>query len=353
MNILITGGAGFVGANLAKMFKAQHPGYQVVVFDNLKRRGSEFNLPEFKQKSILFRHGDLRNRQDLYDLEMNFDLVIDAAAEPSVTAGTHGSPDYVIDTNLGGTLNLLEFMRKKAKRLIFLSTSRVYSIESLRKIPMLAGENRFQHSVQSDTAGLTPYGINEHFDTSSFRSFYGSSKLCSEFMIQEYAAAYNFEYFINRCGVIAGAGQFGKVDQGVFTLWVINHVFGKPLKYTGFGGTGKQVRDILHTSDLFNLIQKQVTSTHNLNQVYNVGGGLECSVSMKEMTDVCQKIVGKSVTISKSPETNPFDIPYYITDNSKVKNHFDWSPKQGVEKIVTEISQWVKTNETLHQFLIE
>ena len=128
MRILIRGGAGFVGSSLAKYFKKTDPSFQVTAFDNLKRRGSELNIPELKSLGIRFIHGDIRIPTDFLQLEGDFDLVIDASAEPSVHAGTKDAPDHVVGANLTGTFNCLNFARERCGAFLFLSTSRVYSI---------------------------------------------------------------------------------------------------------------------------------------------------------------------------------------------------------------------------------
>lgn len=299
MNVLITGGAGFVGSHLALSFREQDPGARVVVFDNLRRRGAELNLPVFRERGIEFVHGDIRNPQDLEDLDGNFDAFVEASAEPSVLAGLNNSPAYLLQTNLLGTVNCLEWARRRARNLVFLSTSRVYSIAPLKALNLTEAPTRFEISATQETHGVSRSGITEAFPTHLPRSLYGASKLASEMLIQEYVETYGMRAVVNRCGVIAGPGQFGKVDQGVFTLWVANHFFNKPLKYTGFGGEGKQVRDLLHPDDLFRLIKKQLDTLDTCSgEVFNVGGGHAVSTSLRELTSLCRETVGRSVPVS-------------------------------------------------------
>jgi len=248
--ILITGGAGFVGSALARYLKHAVAGSSVVAFDNLKRRGSELNLPLLRESGVDYVHGDIRSRSDLSVLHGDFDLLIDASAEPSVHAGTGGSPDYVVETNLVGTFNCLDFARQRGCSFILLSTSRVYSIQPLREILLAEGKTRFEISDGQTIPGITREGVSEDFPTHLARSFYGASKLGAEHLVQEFAHAYGLQAVILRCGVIAGPGQFGKADQGVFTMWVAHHYFNVPVRYIGFGGEGKQVRDLLHIQDL-------------------------------------------------------------------------------------------------------
>lgn len=349
MKILISGGAGFVGSNLAKSFRRDFPKAKIVAFDNLKRRGSEINLATFRQLGIDFVHGDIRNKTDFENIADNFDLLIEASAEPSVHAGVNGSPGYLLETNLVGTLNCLEFARAHVENTIFLSTSRVYSIEALKQIPLREGETRFVVSEAEKMMGLTANGINEQFASHTARSLYGASKLASEMMCQEYAFTYGTKVLINRCGVIAGPGQFGKVDQGVFTLWVANHVFEKPLRYLGFEGLGKQVRDLLHPEDLYRLLLLQFKSGKGFqSDIFNVGGGYQGSVSLLELTGLCREVSGKQVSIASHPETAAVDVPFYVTDTGRVEKAFGWEPEHKAKDIVADIYRWIEENkETL------
>lgn len=347
MKILITGGAGFVGSNLAFSFKQKHPHSEIVVFDNLKRRGSELNLKAFKKQGIQFLHGDIRSPGDFDSLQQHFDLFIEASAEPSVLAGLNSSPKYLLETNLIGTLNCLEFARRQAKNMIFLSTSRVYSIRPLREVGLNETLSRFELSDHQTQAGITALGVSESFATHLPRSLYGASKLASELVVQEYADTYGLNIVIDRCGVIAGPGQFGKVDQGVFTLWVANHYFRKDLAYMGFGGKGKQVRDLLHPLDLYALIETQASNLRAYSgQVFNCGGGRRVSTSLLELTTLCEEITGNQVKIECKPETSPVDIPLYISDSSKAQKEFGFEPKRDVREIVQSIYSWIKANET-------
>lgn len=346
MRVLITGGAGFVGSHLSRRFR--ETGASVVALDNLRRRGAEINLTGFKTHGIEFVHGDIRQAADLEDLSGNFDLFIEASAEPSVLAGLTGSPQYLLQSNLVGTLNCLEFARKRAPNMIFLSTSRVYSITPLREIALDETATRFEIGAKQTQGGVGPRGIAENFATHLPRSLYGATKLGSELVIQEYVDTYRINALINRCGVIAGPGQFGKVDQGVFTLWVANHHFGKALKYTGFGGEGKQVRDLLHPEDLFKLLQTQAQCLSQVaGGVYNVGGGREVSVSMAELTEMCKDVTGRSVKVGRDLTTNKVDIPLYISDAVRVHEKFGWKPLNSAEQIVKDIHQWLQANEAL------
>ena len=348
MNILITGGAGFVGSSLALHFKNKFPSGRIAVLDNLKRRGSEINLQKFKENSIEFIHGDIRNPSDFEPLKKAWDIFFECSAEPSVLAGLNSSPKYLLETNLVGTINCLEFAKQYCGLFIFLSTSRVYSISPLREINLVEKATRFEVAPNQSIVGVSPTGISEKFPTDLSRSLYGTSKLASEYLVQEYATTYGLKSLINRCGVIAGPGQFGKVDQGVYTLWVARHFFNQPLKYTGFGGTGKQVRDLIHIRDLISLLEKQVQTQTGLEApTFNVGGGNFCSTSLFELTHLCQEVTGNRVEITNEKETTPVDIPWYVSDNEKVQKRFDWEPKHTVKDLVSDIKIWLSNNQTL------
>ena len=341
MSLCIAGGAGFVGASLARRYRQHYPNRRIVAFDNLSRRGSELNLADFRARNIEFIHGDVRFPRDLESLTGTFDLLIDAAAEPSVHAATNA-----IDTNLKGTLNCLEWARRRAGALLFLSTSRVYSLPGLRSLPLREEETRFSLDPKGpQPAGLLVAGIGEAFATSGHRSLYGATKLASELFVQEYCAAYGLNTLINRCGVIAGPGQWGRADQGVYALWVAGHYFGLGLRYTGFDGRGKQVRDLLHPDDLFALLEAQVACPAAwTGDVFNVGGGLASSTSLVEYTRLCQEATGRTLAIGSVPETQPTDIPYYVTDNAKVQAAFGWTPQKTARNIVGDIHTWLVDN---------
>ncbi|HVC08993.1 MAG TPA: NAD-dependent epimerase/dehydratase family protein [Elusimicrobiota bacterium] len=346
MRILITGGAGFVGASLAEAFKSDNPRARITALDNLKRRGSEINLPRLKKMGVDFVHGDVRAKEDLFALPGRFDLMIEASAEPSVLAGQGGDPSYVVETNLCGTLNCLEFARLRAGALVFLSTSRVYSIDSLRAVRLQEKAGRFEIAPKQSLPGVGRAGIAESFPTHLPRSFYGATKLCSEMMIQEYCRTYGLKAVVNRCGVLAGPGQFGKTDQGVFAHWMAAHYFGKPLSYIGFKGGGKQVRDILHPRDLFALLQKQLRALPKISgEVYNIGGGTANAVSLLELTELCRKVSGRAIPIGRDPKTSPVDIPLYISDNAKAKKAFGWAPRISARAVAEEIHGWLRENE--------
>lgn len=345
--IFITGGCGFIGSNLAVSLKEDFPGSRIIAFDNLHRRGSELNIERLRERGVEFMHGDVRNREDLSDLK-DISLIIDAAAEPSVLSGISSGPDYVINSNMLGTINCLNLAVKNKAGIIFLSTSRVYPIGPLSQIKYSESELRFKISATQDFTGISENGISEEFPMNGPRSLYGASKLASELFVQEYAEFYGIRSVINRCGVVAGPWQFGKIDQGVVVLWLIKHYLKKELSYIGFGGTGKQVRDILHINDLYRLVKTQIGNFEKFRgEVYNAGGGTDISVSLRELTSLCEKITGNRIKINGIPENRAADIPIYITDNKKITSASGWSPEIPPEKILSDIFLWIRSNEII------
>jgi CDP-paratose 2-epimerase len=353
MKIVITGGAGFVGSTLCFKLKEKYPKYNIVAFDNLKRRGSELNLSGFKRLGIDFIHGDIRNREDL-DTLGSFDVLVEASAEPSVTAGLDSDPTYVINNNLYGSINCFNLCIKNKAKLIFLSTSRVYPIDIIEQANYREEETRFSFTESQKSIGISPKGISEQLNLEGARSFYGTTKLASELFIQEYAAFYGLQAAITRFGVIAGPRQMGKTDQGVVTLWMAKHYWKQPLKYIGYGGYGKQVRDILHVDDLVDLIDLQIHQIEKFTgKIYNVGGGLTNSVSLAEMTTICEKITGNKIQITSEKQTRTADLRIYITDNTKINNEIGWLPKRNIDQIFKDIYTWIAKNELLLESILK
>lgn len=341
--VLVTGGAGFVGSNLALKLKEKFADLEVLALDNLMRRGSELNLPRLKKGGVKFVHGDVRNKEDLSGIEA--DLLIECSAEPSVMAGVTSSPEYLINTNLGGAINCFELARRCGSAVIFISTSRVYPTAYLNRLKTTEGETRFILEKDQEFAGASEKGIAESFPLDAPRSLYGTTKLAAELLLQEYINNYGLKGVVDRCGLLTGPWQMGKVDQGVIVLWLAAHFFQKDLKYIGFGGEGKQVRDVLHVDDLFDLLLWQMDNLGKVNgQVYNVGGGLENSVSLCELTRLSEELTGNKINITSVPENRFGDIKTYITDYSKIKKIAGWTPKKDVPETLNDIFKWLSSN---------
>jgi CDP-paratose 2-epimerase len=349
-NILVTGGAGFVGSNICTRLKQKFPSIHIAAFDNLSRRGSELNVPRLKENKVVFLKGDVRNKTDL-NLK-NVDLIIECSADPSVMAGLNGSPEYVIDSNLVGGINCFELARRNKADVVFISTSRVYPMDLLNKINIKENETRFDIASTQKIPGVTKLGISELFPIEGVRSMYGATKLSAELILREYVAAYGINAVINRCGVIAGPWQMGKIDQGIIAFWIASHMFNRPLSYIGFGGEGKQVRDVLHVEDLFTLLISQISDMKKYSgTVYNVGGGIKNTVSLCELTAICRKLTGNKVRINSVPDNRKNDIPIYISDNTKITKVSGWKPKKAIEKIVDDTYHWLSENKYKLSFM--
>ena len=343
--ILVTGGAGFVGSNIAIAFKRDRPAASVVAFDNLKRRGSELGIARLRANGVEFTHGDVRVPADLAAIGP-IDLIVEASAESSVHAGYDGDPNYLIYTNLLGAANCLEHARRHDSVFVFLSSSRVYPIAPLRILPLVRTPTRFVLREDISVPGVSPAGISEQFTLSGNRSLYGATKLSAELLVEEYKAIYGVRALINRCGVLSGPWQMGKVDQGFVVLWMARHLFGGRLTYTGFGGEGLQVRDILHIDDLYDLLVQQLTNLDRsgVQTSCNVGGGIENSVSVSELTALCQEISGKHVEIGSILETRDADIPFYVSDCSLLTKGVNWAPRRSLRVILEDIARWLVDN---------
>jgi CDP-paratose 2-epimerase len=343
-NVLITGGAGFVGSNLALKLRADFPQLSITVLDNLKRRGSELALPRLKQAGIEFVHGDIRNREDLVFEKV--DLLLECSAEPSVMAGIGSSPDYLMNTNLVGTLNCLELARQHGAASLFLSTSRVYPISYINNLKFEEVATRFNILDDQAIVGASSQGIAENFPLDRARSLYGTTKLASELVVAEYVDTYGMKAIVNRCGVITGPWQMGKIDQGVFVLWVAKHYFKQSLSYIGYGGEGKQVRDFIHIDDLYRAIKLQLENFDDYHaETWNIGGGLENSVSLQELTALCEQATGNKIEIASVTEDRPADLRFFITDSSRFleKSGLTWG-KDG-KQTVQDIFEWIRDNE--------
>lgn len=345
--LLITGGAGFIGCHLALHFKARAPRRRVIALDNLKRRGSELNLARLKAAGVEFVHGDVRCAEDLSQDFGRLEALIECSAEPSVLAGYGAGASYVVNTNLQGAVNCFELARRQRCAVLFLSTSRVYPIAALNALRLVESPTRFELAESQAVCGASQRGIAENFTLEGPRSLYGASKLSAELLLQEYSAMYGIPAVINRCGVIAGPGQLWRADQGVFTQWLAHHYFARPLSYIGFGGEGKQARDVLHVQDLAELLELELERAKELSgEVFNVGGGASNALSLREATALCAGLTGRRLRLGRVPETRPGDVRLYITDNEKVERRLGWRPRRDTRSLFEDILRWLRRNES-------
>lgn len=315
MKILITGACGFVGSALCRYFHAHRPEWQLVGIDNLSRKGSEKNTEPLQSRGVNTIEFTL-GRSGVIDFVC--DWIIHCAANPNVTAGIGGDCWSVIDDNFTSTKQVLELVKSNKAGFICISTSRVYSIGALL------------------CSWPSNPGIKESFSTDPPLSLYGTTKRMSEMLALEMAGMFGFPCYINRCGLMAGAGQFGHADQGIVSYWIRSWRNKQPLKY--FGHRGEVTRDLLHPEDLAALIIKQIERKYEAPIIANVSGGIESSWSLKELSEWCEQRFGPRC-IELDPEPRKFDVPWLVLDNTKAKQIYDWKPTLTKHQIWEEIAE--------------
>ncbi len=346
MRILITGICGFVGSTLARGLIAA--GHQVSGFDNFIRPGSETNRATLEKLGATILTADLRDVRAM-DALPAADFVVDAAANPSVLAGVDGktSSRELVDHNLTGTINVLEYCKTHKAGFILLSTSRVYSIPPLVSLPLSPVNDALcLRSPASDLpAGVSSAGLDESFATQAPVSLYGATKLASEAMALEYGETFGFPVFVNRCGVMAGAGQFGRADQGIFAYWINAWLRKRPLKYLGFGGLGHQVRDCLHPRDLLPVLEKQFAAPKltAADRLANFSGGAASAMSLKQLSDGCARRFGPH-TVVQDGTPRPFDIGWMVLDHAKATRVWNWRPTTPTAAVLEEIAVHAEQN---------
>jgi CDP-paratose 2-epimerase len=341
MRVLITGVCGFVGSTLAECLFERVEGIRVTGMDNLIRPGAETNRMRIEKLGVEFIHGDLRSASDIASLPPCA-WVIDAAANPSVLAGFSGagSSRRLFEHNLAGFGNVLEYCREHKAGLLLLSSSRVYSIPALGAIPLRVQDQAFAVDPAAQLPrGLTVNGIGVDFSTAAPVSLYGATKLASEIMALEFGAAFDFPVWITRCGVLAGAGQFGTPAQGIFAFWVNAHLRRRPIRYIGFNGAGYQARDAFHPRDLAALIVYQMrTARCDGQRVYTAGGGPANTMSLAQLTAWCDGRFGRH-TPTVDPEPRMYDIPWMVMDNTDAARDFGWQIEMSLPAILEGIAQ--------------
>ena len=335
MKILITGGCGFVGSNLALFLKKK--GFTVHTLDNLTRKGSRYNSNLLKKQKIKNYKINISNIKKIKSLP-KYDLILDCCAEAAVEISKNDF-DKVINTNLIGTINILKKSKNDKSKIIFISSSRIYPLEEMNKIiknKNLKSKIKISKMFSEKDKIIGP------------KTIYGLTKLCSEMLIEEFSYAYQLKYLINRCGVISGPLQFGKQDQGFVSLWIWRHLNKKKLSYIGYGGYGNQIRDVLHIDDLSELILLQIKNINKINnKLFTVGGSKTSYTSLNQLTKLCQKITGNKIKMGKVSKTSSYDIPYYLSDNTHVSNTYRWKPKRNINQVVMDTFLWLKNNKPI------
>jgi len=340
-----------VGSELAVRLAGKN--HRVAVMDNLVRRGSEANLERLAKHGVTFVHGDVRNPEDFENLPSGIEFVCDTSAQPSVVSG-YSNPVFDITNNALGVIRVLEFARQRRCPLIFFSTNRVYVVDRLLELPRRESETRLEWDPDawdrlpagSRPPGFHPlHGVSEQFAVDGGqRTVYGLSKLWADAACQEYARAFDLPVVINRFGVIAGTGQFAKLDQGWVVWWAIAHYFRQPLKYIGWNG--KQVRDILFLEDVVELVELEIGRIAEFRgDIFNLGGGRGNSLSLREGTALLERKLGHGTTISTEDQLRKGDLPVYYTDNRKAERQLGWKPRVSLDEGVDRILAWIRQNE--------
>ncbi len=327
--ILITGGAGFVGSNLAERLLAR-PGTHVRVFDNLARRGVEQNLAWLEtvagSERLDFVEGDVRDAPAVAKAAGDATEIYHLAAQVAVTTSID-EPRADLEINILGTFNVLEAARRSGRKpyLLFTSTNKVYG--SLEGVGVHARGTRYQ----ADDPAFQGVGEHEALD---FHSPYGCSKGAADQYVRDYARIYDLPTTVFRMSCIAGPRQFGTEDQG----WVAHFLYcvleGRPITIYG---DGFQVRDILHVTDLVDAMEAAYTHrSTTAGQVYNVGGGLTRAMSIVEMLRAIELETGRRPDLRYSA-TRPGDQPLYISDTALLEQHTGWAARRSCQEILRSI----------------
>lgn len=332
-NIFITGGAGFIGSNLAK-YHLDH-GDKVLVFDNLSRSGTELNLSWlkkiFKQKgNFIFVKGDIRELSQIKKHIGKSDIIYHMAAQVAVTTSLE-KPEDDFEINARGTLNMLEAYRLKCPNasFVYASTNKVYG--GLPDVECVKKSKRYVFALKKYKEGISE---NRSLD---FHSPYGCSKGAGDQYVRDYGRVYGLKTIVFRQSCIYGPRQFGNEDQG----WVMHFVrCAVSSKKLNIYGDGYQVRDLLHVSDLINAYQTALSKVKKgEGLVYNIGGGLGNSVSLLEILDILEEKLGRRLK-KNFYDWREGDQKIYISDNSKIEKELKWSPKINLSKGVEDSIGW-------------
>ena len=334
MKVIVTGGCGFVGSNVCEFLK--NLSFEVVSIDNLSKIYSKLNLKRLSNLNIKNYNIDVSDKSKFIKFNYRSDIIIDCCADPAVESSRIDILKN-INNNLITTYNVLEKAKKDNSKLIFISTSRIYPIKDSCQ--------KFNTFLKKKKENL----FNEDSNIIGPKTIYGFSKLASEMLIKEYNYAFNIDYLINRCGLITGPWQFGKVEQGLVSLWLWKHLNkDNNLYYKGYNGSGNQIRDILFINDLCELVYLQIKKFKKIkNQTFCVGGGIKNSVNLNQLTKICEQITKNKLKIKHDLYTSIYDIPFYITSLDKVKKYYNWRPKTDLKIGLYAILEWMNKNYTL------
>ena len=330
---LITGGAGFIGTNLASRLLSE--GKRVMIYDSLFRDGVEENLQWLQKKygdKLIIQISDIREKRILDQCVRNASEIFHFSAQVAVTTSLT-NPLHDFQVNLQGTFNLLEAIRRSPHQppLLFTSTNKVYG--NLNDVEMIPNETRYHPSDKE----IENNGIDEGRSL-DFHSPYGCSKGAADQYILDYARSYGLKTAVFRMSCIYGPHQFGTEDQGWVAHFLISALEENPVTIYG---NGKQVRDILFVEDLvdaFVLARKNIDSIAG--EVFNIGGGPENTVSLIEILDMIKDKAGKEMDISFE-DWRTGDQIYYVSNTTKFKKATGWKPKHSVDEGVQALLEWL------------
>ncbi|OGK56339.1 CDP-paratose 2-epimerase [Candidatus Roizmanbacteria bacterium RIFCSPLOWO2_02_FULL_38_10] len=336
MRVLITGGAGFIGINLAaNLLKQKH---QVHIFDNLSRTGTNYNLEWLKQNQpkFEFTKGDIRNYEKIKPQIEKADVVYHLAAQVAVTTSVV-NPREDFEINLLGSFNILEAIRNSKNKpiLLYASTNKVYGDLGDVKITETKSAYKFKDLTQ---------GISET-QPLDFHSPYGCSKGAADEYIHDYSRIYGIKTIIFRQSCIYGQHQFGIEDQGWLAWFTIAVLLNKPITIYG---NGKQTRDVLHVDDLVRAYGAAINHINKTKgQIYNIGGGKSNAISVyHEFVPMLKNILKQNISVKFGP-TRPGDQLIFVSDNRKAKADFKWQPKISKEDGIKKLIRWISANKQL------
>lgn len=336
-SILVTGGAGFIGCNLAHALLQD--GQQVCIFDDLSRLGAERNLGWLQEQhpnGLEFVWGDVRDFAAVREVVQDADVIYHLAAQVAVTTSV-SDPRTDFEVNALGTLNVLEAARLAGHQpiVVFTSTNKVYG--GLDDVAVVENETRYEFRDY-------PNGIPESCSL-DFLSPYGCSKGAADQYVRDYARTYGLPTVVFRMSCIYGTRQFGNEDQGWVAHFVIALALGRPITIYG---DGKQVRDILWVDDLvwaLRLAAERIDVTAG--QVYNIGGGPDNTISVwAEFGPLLARLLGHRMPVTYD-DWRAGDQPVYVSDTSKAKEELGWQPAVDRERGVEQLYSWVMENKGL------
>lgn len=332
-NVLVTGGAGFIGSNTSKFFLDQ--GANVTIYDSFIRDDVENNvrwLEQIAEGRLKVIKADIIDSNKVEAAVKGQDIIIHLAAQVAVTTSVE---DPVMDfrVNIEGTINLLEAVRKLAPEaiIVYSSTNKVYG--QLENLGLHEGETRYSYSDEHYLEGI------DETQGLDFHSPYGCSKGSADQYIRDYARIYGLKTIVFRQSCIYGTRQFGSEDQG----WIF-HIMRMILedKQVSIFGDGKQVRDVLYVDDLVNAYVSAIENIEvTSGQIYNVGGGLTNTLSIIESINTICKIANKEPNF-KYEDWRKGDQRIFVSNNSKAKRDFDWEPRVSVEEGLEKLKVWIE-----------